>query len=173
MNKAAGGASSWKLGFFFLAVFAVALKPTLDLPERAQPFPLFVLTVGLLLVVCEMGLALLRPMGDEDSSGLDLRADDEHDLRSALRAAFPIFSWIAALLVATWLMGPTIVVPAWLAAYMLAFAGVPLLRTLVTVGAFAAATIFLFDFLLQIPWPSGAISGVQEWAQRSLMGFGI
>ena len=173
MNRLLRAAPSWALGLFLLVVFIAALFIALDFPRRARLFPIFVISVGVVLILTEITIAMIWPPAKNADTGLDLKADDDYSFREALRAGAPIFAWTGALFAAIWLIGPTLAMPLWLLAFFLVMVRAPLPATVATVAGFAIITIGLFDYLLQVPWPSGEIPHVQEWAQAVLESWGI
>ncbi len=166
-------APSWTLGLFFLAIFVAALVVAFGFPQRARLFPMFVISVGILLVLAEIVIAMIWPPAADADTGLDLKADDDYGFAEAFREGLPIFAWIGGLIVGIWLIGTTLAVPLWLVSYFTVMVGGSPLATAATVAGFLVLTVGLFDYLLQVPWPGGEIPGIHEWAQALLQTLGI
>lgn len=143
---------------FFVAVFLYMLHEAyfeiLPMEERAALFPLVIGVPCLALALAAFAQELFHTLRSEDRKAEAALALDPPLIR---RRAFSILGWISGFFLAIWLLGFVIAVPVasflyfWLAGGEKWSVSVPL--------SLAAGAVFygLFDRLLHLPFPEGAL----------------
>jgi TctA family transporter len=150
----------------FIGLLALMLANSFDWKPLAKRVPIFVGWVTITIAAISFFNHLFRPAATEGGGGdsaeartrqqlhLDIAVSDEGvDTALMLRRAAIYFGWLAAFLIATWLIGmlPTIVL--FVIAYMRTEAREPWALVLGCAGGLAVFSYVLFDYLLALPWP--------------------
>lgn len=143
--------------FALLAVFGLMLFDVADWPLGARRAPQTIAAIGAALV----GLYLLlrffehEPEKTEGSAGhFDLKMErDGMTGAEFTRRSFAYFGWIAGLGALAFVIGVTLAVPIWIAAYIRFGFGQRTIPAVVTGAAVGLAVYGLFDLLLRSNWP--------------------
>lgn len=162
------------LSFACLALFTFAWVTAQGFPTRAKVFPNYMIPVGLVIVLVQIGLEFWKPIPlEQRSSGADLSADDDYTLREASRLALREYAWIMGLFAGVYLIGAIIPLPIFVSAYARVKGGVRWLTAVLMGLALFALMMGLFERLLRFSWPRGLITEPQAWLLSFLRGLGL
>jgi len=148
------------LAVLALLVTAVASTRGWPLATRLLPERIGILAIGLavLQLVVDLVKGWRRAPDDDAGSGMDLPVDRSVPLAVVFRRATMSFAWFFALVGMVWLFSFKVTVPLFLFLFLRLQSRESWLVSLLLPAAVTLIVVFgLFDTLLSVPWPEGAV----------------
>lgn len=148
------------LTIFFIAAFGYIVVEAWDMPIQAKLYPWTVGVIALALLVWQLAVEVLPAKGEEsDATGMDIDFTEEENSPEGRRRAAELFGWVYAYAAMLYMFGFYLTIPLVAFLYMLRHREDPILTVVLPASA-GLATWGLFDNLLHLPFPPGAVF---EW----------
>jgi hypothetical protein len=149
------------LGFFFLAVFLVAVWSGWDWPYIAKLMPLYVAAIpGLILVVVQLYRDATDWEGRRGGQGgleMDIAQEVQLDKNVEIQRTLAFFAWFIGGAMGIWLFGIVIALPVLVSLYAL-IDGRERWITALIIGACTFAIVWgFFEYMLDARWPPGIL----------------
>jgi hypothetical protein len=149
---------------FLVAIFLGAIWWGWEWPYIAKLMPVFVAAVpGFVLGVIQLFREASGAEGRSAKKAEGAQMDDTHksdlDYRTEVRRTLAFFAWFIGGAVGIWLLGIVITLPLLVFLYMLVEGREKLVSALVMTACTYALVWGLFEYTLEMRWPSGLLFG--------------
>lgn len=150
------------LGFFFLAVFSVAVWAGWEWPYIARLMPLYVAAIpGLILASIQIYRDATdweaRQVGKDGGIEMDEVYDVKLDKAIELRRTLIFFAWFIAGALGIWLFGIVIALPVLVFLYALVEGKESWISSFLIAACTFAIVWGLFEYMLEARWPPGIL----------------
>jgi len=150
------------LGFFFLAVFSVAVWAGWDWPYIAKLMPIYVVAIpGLILASVQLYRDATDWEGRQRGKGGGIEMDEVYEVKldkaTEIRRTVNFFAWFIGGALGIWLFGIVIALPVLVSLY--AFVdGKERWYTSLAIGACTYLIVWgFFEYMLEARWPPGVL----------------